>query len=303
MHRLLRARLLVPAGVAAGVAAAGLLAFAPAAQAGTAPSGSSSSSSSTLHASVGLHASATSASVTPTTSGAVGSASEKAAGINPVTLPSSYIAPGEALFAANCASCHGTDASGTSRAPNLQGLGAGTVDFWVSTGRMPLADPTAQAVRKPPRFNGLQTLEIAAYVQSFTPGVGVPIYHVNLSQANLAQGQSLFTLNCAACHTITGAGDELADGAFAPSLHVATPTQIIEAIRTGPGNMPHFSAGNITNAQARDIVAYVHQVIQHPTNRGGFGLGGNGPVAEGFVALLIGVGGLLLVAFWIGERA
>jgi ubiquinol-cytochrome c reductase cytochrome c subunit len=218
-------------------------------------------------------------------------------------LPSSYIAPGQALFAANCASCHGTDAAGTSRAPNLQGLGAGTVDFWVSTGRMPLADPTEQAVRKPPRFNGLQTLEIAAYVQSFTPGVGVPIYHVNLSQANLAQGQSLFTLNCAACHTITGAGDELADGAFAPSLHVATPTQIIEAIRTGPGNMPHFSAGNITNAQARDIVAYVHEVIQHPTNRGGFGLGGNGPVAEGFVALLVGVGGLLLVAFWIGERA
>ncbi len=296
MRRLLRARLLVPAGVAAGVAAAGLLTFTPAAQAGTAPSGSSSSASS-------LHASTASASVAPTTSGAAGSASAKAAGINPVTLPSSYIAPGEALFAANCASCHGTDAVGTSRAPNLQGLGAGTIDFWVSTGRMPLADPTEQAVRKPPRFNALQTLEIAAYVQSFTPGVGVPIYHVNLSQANLAQGQGLFTLNCAACHTITGAGDALADGAFAPSLHVATPTQIIEAIRTGPGNMPHFSAGNITNAQARDIVAYVHEVIQHPTNRGGFGLGGNGPVAEGFVALLIGVGGLLLVAFWIGERA
>jgi ubiquinol-cytochrome c reductase cytochrome c subunit len=297
MHRLLRARLLVPVGVAAGVAAAGLLAFAPAAQAGTSPSGSSSSSASSLHASTA------SASVAPAASGSSGSASEKAAGINPVTLPSSYIAPGEALFAANCASCHGTDASGTSRAPNLQGLGAGTIDFWVSTGRMPLADPTEQAVRKPPRFDTLQTLEIAAYVQSLTPGLGVPIYHVNLSQADLAQGQSLFTLNCAACHTITGAGDALADGAFAPSLHVATPTQIIEAIRTGPGNMPHFSAGNITNAQARDIVAYVHEVIQHPTNRGGFGLGGNGPVAEGFVALLIGVGGLLLVAFWIGERA
>ncbi len=287
----------MPAGVAAGVAAAGLLAFSPAAQAGTTPAGSASTPASSLHATTA------SASVTPTTSGAVGSASQKAAGISAVTLPSSYIAPGQALYAANCSSCHGPSATGTSRAPNLQGLGAGTIDFWVSTGRMPLADPTAQAVRKPPRFDQRQTLQIAAYVQSLTPGVGVPIYNVDLSQANLAQGQSLFTLNCAACHTITGAGDELADGAFAPSLHAATPTQILEAIRTGPGNMPHFSAGNITDAQARDIVAYVHKVIQHPTNRGGFGLGGNGPVAEGFVALLIGVGGLLLVAFWIGERA
>jgi hypothetical protein len=28
-----------------------------------------------------------------------------------------------------------------------------------------------------------------------------------------------------------------------------------------------------------------------------------GPVAEGFVALLIGVGGLALICFWIGERS
>jgi ubiquinol-cytochrome c reductase cytochrome c subunit len=42
--------------------------------------------------------------------------------------------------------------------------------------------------------------------------------------------------------------------------------------------------------------------IQHPVDRGGFGLGGFGPVAEGLVALLIGVGGLMLVAFWIGDR-
>jgi ubiquinol-cytochrome c reductase cytochrome c subunit len=66
--------------------------------------------------------------------------------------------------------------------------------------------------------------------------------------------------------------------------------------------MPRFT-GNLTDAQVRDVVAYVTQQIQHPTNPGGFGLGGLGPVAEGFVALLIGVGSLFLVCFWIGERA
>ena len=49
-------------------------------------------------------------------------------------------APAPPCSPANCSSCHGPEALGTQRAPNLQGLGAGTVDFWVSTGRMPLAN-------------------------------------------------------------------------------------------------------------------------------------------------------------------
>ena len=178
-------------------------------------------------------------------------------GIYYTELPSSFIAPGQALFAANCSSCHGTQANGKiGVAPNLQGLGAGTVDFWVSTGRMPLANTSAQAIRKPPRFNRIQTLEIAAWVQSLTPGEGTQIPIVRTASADLENGNTLFTLNCAACHTISGAGDALAEGAYAPSLHLATPTQVVEAIRSGPGNMPHFGPGNITDTEARDISAY-----------------------------------------------
>ena len=66
--------------------------------------------------------------------------------------------------------------------------------------------------------------------------------------------------------------------------------------------MPRFT-GNLTNAQVRDVVAYVAETIQHPANPGGFALGGVGPVAEGFVALLFGVGLLALVGYWIGERS
>jgi ubiquinol-cytochrome c reductase cytochrome c subunit len=223
-------------------------------------------------------------------------------GIFYVDLPPAFVDPGEALFAANCASCHGSEALGTNRAPNLQGLGAGTVDFWVSTGRMPLADSSVQATRKPPRFNRLQTLQIAAWVQSLTPGQGTKVPVVNTNGADLESGSTLFTLNCAACHTITGAGDALAGGAYAPGLHLATLPQTVEAIRSGPGNMPRFSPGNITDTEARDIAAYVNGVIQHPANQGGVGLGGIGPVGEGFVGLLLGVGILMLVSFWIGDR-
>ncbi len=213
---------------------------------------------------------------------------------------------GQVLFEANCSSCHGTQAEGSAVAPDLQGLGPATVDFWVSTGRMPLADASVQATRKPARFDNQQATAIAAYVASLAPTAqGFPsgIPYVDTQAGSLSMGNRLFVLNCAACHTITGAGDALAEGAYAPSLHVATSTQVAEAVRTGPGNMPVFGPGTLSNAQVADIVAYVTGPIQHPNDRGGIGLGGIGPVAEGFVALLIGVGGIMLIAFWLGERA
>ncbi len=227
--------------------------------------------------------------------------------------PTSYIAAGQQLFAQTCSSCHGNTANGTmivggkvesTIGPNLQGVGAATVDFWVSSGRMPAADVKAvEAERRPTRLTPQQALEIAAWVNSLDPAVpSVPFPH--LKGANQSVGASLFSLNCAACHTITGAGDALAYNTNAPSLQnrQITPQQVVEAIRTGPANMPRFS-GNLTDAQVRDITSYVTGRLQHPTNPGGFGLGGVGPVAEGFVALLIGVGGLALVCFWIGERS
>ena len=105
-----------------------------------------------------------------------------------------------------------------------------------------------------------------------------------------------------ACHTIEGDGDALAFSTFAPSLRDIPAFQVAEAIRTGPANMPRFT-GNLSDQQVDDIVKYVTTEIQHPQNIGGFGLGGLGPVAEGFVALLIGVGFLALICYWIGERS
>lgn len=216
--------------------------------------------------------------------------------------PASYVTTGHKLFEVNCSSCHLPTAQGSAAAPSLRGVSAATVDFWVSTGRMPAATPLqVQADRKPPRLTAKEAEEVAAWVNSLTPAAPyIPVVH--LHKANLTTGASLFALNCAACHTISGAGDALAFGTYAPTLHVATARQVAEAVRTGPGNMPRFT-GNLSDAQVADIVAYVTEKIQHPDNNGGFGLGGVGPVTEGFVALLFGVGGLMLVGFWIGDRS
>jgi ubiquinol-cytochrome c reductase cytochrome c subunit len=190
--------------------------------------------------------------------------------------PASYVSAGALLFAQTCSSCHG------SRATDVKAV---------------------EAERKATRLTPQQALELAAYVNSLDPAVpAVPT--PNLNGADLAAGADLFSLNCAACHTITGAGDALAFGTNAPSLQnrEVTPQQVAEAMRIGPANMPRFT-GNLTDAQVRDVVAYVTEKIQHPASPGGAGLGGVGPVAEGFVALLLGVGGLALICFWIGERS
>jgi len=131
---------------------------------------------------------------------------------------------------------------------------------------------------------------------------GVPS-GLDISHANVAEGFSMFALNCAPCHTITGAGDALAGGIQAPPLHGVTKTMVWEAIRTGPGNMPRFGPGTISPAQVVDIVGYVVKDIQLPVSPGGLSLGGVGPVAEGFVGLFVGVGLCLLAALWVGDRA
>jgi ubiquinol-cytochrome c reductase cytochrome c subunit len=207
---------------------------------------------------------------------------------------------GQALFEQACASCHGADAIGTSAGPTLIGVGAAAVDWWISTGRMPLAAPVTQAPRKPSTFTPAQRAAIVEYVTSLGPG-GPAIPTVDLTHASLQNGGELFRTNCAACHGAAGIGGALARGAYAPSLHRATPLQVAEAIRIGPDNMPVFDQRTLGDSQVNDIVAYV-LYLRHPQDRGGAGLGHIGPVAEGFVGLLFGVAGLMLVVYWVGDR-
>jgi ubiquinol-cytochrome c reductase cytochrome c subunit len=225
-----------------------------------------------------------------------------------VTPPKALVPLGEALYQQNCASCHGVNADGVpadgtpGAYPNLRGLGPATIDFWVESGRMPAANPRdVQANRKRPRLTHVQSLAVVAYVNSLAPATPYIPKIQRITTSDSSDGFSLFALNCAACHTITGGGNALANSTYAPSLRNIPATQVAEAIRTGPGNMPRFT-GNLTDAQVRNIVGYVTLHIQHPYNPGGLGLGGLGPVAEGFVALVLGVGILALIGFWIGDR-
>jgi len=215
------------------------------------------------------------------------------------------IQDGRALFAVSCASCHGLNAEGivtkkgNQYGPSLIGVGGAAVDFQVSTGRMPMAQPGAQAVRKPPVFNEDQIADLAAFVQSLGPGPDVPNpSDYDYSGGDVARGGQFFRTNCTACHNFAGSGGALPKGKFAPSLIGVSPKHVYEALITGPQQMPVFSNGVLSPQDKRDIIAYLQKQENTPSY-GGFTLGSVGPVSEGLFGWLVGIGSLVGFGVWI----
>lgn len=210
------------------------------------------------------------------------------------------LALGASLYETNCTTCHGVDGAGTVNGPSLQGVGAASADFFLSTGRMPLANPNDQPVRQDPAFSQEEIDALVAYVASLAPG-GPAIPEVSTANGSVSDGMSLFLANCAGCHGAGAGGDSVGGGQIAPSLYHATPTQIGEAIRIGPGVMPRFGEQTLDQRSVDSIAAYL---VWLRSNGGGGGLqlGRVGAVAEGLVALVIGLGLLVLVLRLTGAK-
>jgi len=220
-------------------------------------------------------------------------------------------------YLADCAVCHGADGRGTVRGPSLLHVGRASVDYQLSTGRMPLApavrtdregrplvadpnrtlpDPSTTSKRHDPAYSPSEIKALVDYVADLGKG-GPDIPEIKLGDR--ANGGELFRLQCAACHAWAGDGGALSHRE-APPLHDATPVQIAEAVRVGPGQMPAFGQAALDKQQLNDVVAYV-RYLDHPEDRGGRPLGHLGPVAEGAVALLA-IGFVLLLLRAMGER-
>jgi ubiquinol-cytochrome c reductase cytochrome c subunit len=214
---------------------------------------------------------------------------------------SAAVSAGAAIYNRSCITCHGANLQGVvHRGPSLIGSGAASVYFQVHTGRMPLARQGPQGVDRPPVFTEQQIEQLMAYVQANGGGPTVP--SGDLRAGDLAQGGELFRLNCAQCHNTVGEGGALSSGKAAPSLYEADDKTIYTAMLSGPENMPVFGDNQLTPAQKRSIIDYV-QTIKAQADPGGQGIGRIGPVSEGLVIWVVGVGVLLFGIFWMGSKA
>ncbi len=226
------------------------------------------------------------------------------------------VAEGRELFLVGCAFCHGKNGEGIltedrdrALGPSLVGVGAAAVDFQVGTGRMPMAQPGAQAPRKEGLYTDDEIAALAAYVASLGPGPAIPDesdYSLEgLSDEEreeaVVRGGQIFLTNCTACHNFDGSGGAMPEGGYAPKIQGVEPRFIYEAMLTGPQNMPNFSNGNLSPEEKRDVIAYLDSLEDTP-EYGGFGMGGLGPVSEGMFAWLIGIGACVSFAIWIAAH-
>jgi ubiquinol-cytochrome c reductase cytochrome c subunit len=212
---------------------------------------------------------------------------------------------GSALYATYCSSCHGAHGQGSNVAPPIAGLSAAYVHLMMDSGRMPAPAVGVNEIPRVPLFTYAQMDAITRYVVTFSPRplrTSLPL----VTSGNAVRGRRLFAENCAQCHGAAGDGASVGGDNVAPDLATATVFQIGEAIRAGPGVMPRFGRGVLSDQDVDDIAYYVNYVETRSNqydgpNAGGFPFAHIGPVAEGFIAWLFGLGALVLFIRGIGE--
>lgn len=216
---------------------------------------------------------------------------------------------GNDLFQTNCAMCHGDggeglDQEGATGGPPLLGVGPASVDFMLRTGRMPMENQHDRLRRGPPEFDETDRAALVEFVKSLAPeqqGPAIPDVD-GWQSADLSTGMELFTTNCAACHGPTAGGIAVGQKDVSSNLAVASPIEIAEAIRTGPGVMPVFGKDVLGQEDLEAVTAWVIRLRDRPSP-GGISVGRSGPVSEGFIAWLVGMGLLGIVMYLLGDKA
>ncbi|MEV5002922.1 cytochrome c [Nocardioides sp. LML1-1-1.1] len=231
---------------------------------------------------------------------------------------------GRELFLVGCAFCHGANGQGvltqggSQYGPALTDVGEAAVDFQVGTGRMPMAQPGTQVPRKEVVYTKDEIAALSAYVGSLGTGPAIPDAELYDSERPgdlngdgkeddqdreilVTRGGQIFLANCTACHNFEGSGGAMPRGGFAPKIRGVDSKHIYEAMLTGPQSMDTFSDGNIPPEDKKAVIAYLETLDKAPSYSG-FTLGSLGPVSEGIIAWVGGIGLLVGFAVWIAAH-
>ncbi len=233
---------------------------------------------------------------------------DQAAGASPVE-------PGKHLYLRDCAFCHGADGKGTDRGPDITTgtNGPALTDFVLRTGRMPVEAPVDQMKPREPVYDEGQIAAIVDYVRREFRAPGPDIPQFDARRGDLGEGQAVYQEHCASCHATTGIGGALlihpdedkprkTRGIVIPDFKHSDAQAVAAAVRTGPGSMPVFGQRAISDHQLDSLVAYM-EYLKAPDDEGGAPIGRVGPVVEGAVGWLLGLGSLMLFIRWVGTKA
>ncbi len=195
-------------------------------------------------------------------------------------------AQGASVYRDNCAECHGDQGGGATEGPSLKGLPA------VSN-----AIPGVEDVVR----NGLPDMDAFGSKLSNEEIQAVADYVVSefATQGDVPTGGEDYRLICAGCHGVTLRGGALIyNDTNAPDITKSSPPVVVSAIRVGFGTMPAFSTSSLSDTQVASIASYV-DALQSTSHPGGIDLVFPGPVTEGFIAIIFGLGTAVLAAVWV----
>ena len=197
------------------------------------------------------------------------------------------------LFLDNCAKCHGMVGQGLAGIISIAGPSLEAEHDRESVA-IRIRDGKGMMPSFKPLLSPQQITELADYV---TQQIAV----IPLQPGDLSEGGRLFRVNCAPCHGTAARGGALAfAGINAPSLVGKSAATIAGAVRWGPGPMPSFPEGVISNQQLDSVTTYV-EFMQHPPSPGGIPMKYYGSVAEGLIAW-VAMCVLVGVTMWIEKR-
>jgi cytochrome c oxidase cbb3-type subunit III len=173
---------------------------------------------------------------------------------------------GSSLFKVNCVQCHGSGAQGARGFPNLNDdswIFGGTPAQILKTiahGVRSAESPDTRAPPDMPKFgDGALTAEQISQVTEHVLKISGQAHH----EALAAEGQKVFTDNCAACHGDNGQGNQeqgvpqLNDAIW---LYGGTKDDIMAQIRVPRlGMMPAWQP-RLGEAAAKELAVYVHSL-------------------------------------------
>jgi len=157
----------------------------------------------------------------------LGAADSVAAGVVfPVAPPSQ--AAGEAIFKANCATCHGEDGKG--KVKNARDFT--DADYMRSAAPASFYASVSGGHKEMPDFK-------AALSEEEIWNVVYYLWHFTVPQEELATGKPVYETNCVACHGPDGKGAIPQAAKFSPEFISKFPTtQFYQSVSGGKGIMP-----------------------------------------------------------------
>ncbi len=162
---------------------------------------------------------------------------------------------GQKLFSAKCAGCHVLAAAGAQGTvgPNLDDAFAGPKSdhFKQSTIQNVVLDQIREAALPMPAnlVKGQDAVDVAGYVAAVAGTNAKP------ASSTSTDGKTIFTANCASCHTLKAAGSS---GTIGPNLDQLKPAfaRAQHQVEVGGSVMPAFK-GKLSQKQIDAVATYV----------------------------------------------